>query len=112
MTDPILDVGAVSRSSTQTVDPKALSSPPTHGRRNVRHRRKVGWRSRDVVRAAGLVLAMYLALQLLWFANALFLVTFLGVLFAIAISAGVDRLQRPGDPPGGGGAGVRVPPFG
>jgi predicted PurR-regulated permease PerM len=103
MTDPI-DVGTVSRSSTQTVDPKALSSPPEHGRRNVRHRRKVGWRSRDVVRAAGLVLAMYLALQLLWFANALFLVTFLGVLFAIAISAGVDRLERYRIPRGAGAA--------
>src|SRR4051812_17278695 len=104
MTDPILDVGAVSRSSTQTVDPKALSSPPTHGRRDVRHGRQVGWRSRDVVRAAGLVLAMYLALKLLWFANALFLVTFLGVLFAIAISAGVDRLERFRIPRGAGAA--------
>jgi len=104
MTDPILDAGAVARSSTQSLDPKALSSPPTHGRPNVRHRRKVGWRSRDVVRAAGLVLAMYLALQLLWFANALFLVTFLGVLFAIAISAGVDRLERYRIPRGAGAA--------
>jgi hypothetical protein len=104
MTDPILDVGAVSRSSTQSLDPKALSSPPAHGRPNVGHRRKVGWRSRDVVRAAGLVLAMYLALQLLWFANALFLVTFLGVLFAIAISAGVDRLERYRIPRGAGAA--------
>jgi predicted PurR-regulated permease PerM len=56
------------------------------------------------VRAAGLVLAMYLALRLLWFANALFLVTFLGVLFAIAISAGVDRLERLRIPRGAGAA--------
>ena len=70
----------------------------------MRHRRQVGWRSRDVVRAAGLVLAMYLALQLLWFANALFLVTFLGVLFAIAVSAGVDRLERFRIPRGAGAA--------
>jgi predicted PurR-regulated permease PerM len=104
MTDPILDLGDRSRSSTQSVDPKALSSPPTHGRRDVRHGRQVGWRSRDVVRAAGLVLAMYLALKLLWFANALFLVTFLGVLFAIAISAGVDRLERLRIPRGAGAA--------
>ena len=104
MPDPILDLGAVSRSSTQSVDPKALSSPPTHGRRDLRHGRQVGWRSRDVVRAAGLVLAMYLALKLLWFANALFLVTFLGVLFAIAISAGVDRLERLRIPRGAGAA--------
>jgi len=104
MSDPILDLGARSRSSTHSVDPKELSSPPTHGRRNVRHGRQVGWRSRDVVRAAGLVLAMYLALRLLWFANALFLVTFLGVLFAIAISAGVDRLERLRIPRGAGAA--------
>lgn len=64
------------------------------GRGDVRHRRTAGWRSRDVVRAVSLVAAMYLALQLIWYANALFLVAFLGVLFAIAISAGVDRLQQ------------------
>jgi len=104
MPDPILDLGAVSRSSTQSVDPKALSSPPAHGRRDVRHGRQVGWRSRDVVRAAGLVLAMYLALKLIWFANALFLVAFLGVLFAIAISTGVDRLERMRIPRGAGAA--------
>src|SRR3954469_15507434 len=104
MTEPNLDASAASRSSTQSVDPKALSSPPTHGRRDVRHRRQVGWRSRDVVRAASLVLAMYLALKLLWFANALFLVTFLGVLFAIAVSAGVERLERFRIPRGAGAA--------
>jgi len=104
MTDPTLDLGAVSRSSTHSVDPKELSSPPTHGRRDARHRRQVGWRSRDVVRAAGLVLAMYLVLRLIWFANALFLVAFLGVLFAIAISAGVDRLERLRIPRGVGAA--------
>ena len=47
-----------------------------------------------MVRAVALVAAMYLVLQLLWFAHALFLVAFLGVLFAIAVSAGVDQLQR------------------
>jgi predicted PurR-regulated permease PerM len=104
MTDPILDLGDRSRSSTQKVDPKGLNSPPTHARRDLRHGRQVGWRSRDVVRAAGLVLAMYLTLELFWFANALFLVTFLGVLFAIAISAGVDRLERLRIPRGAGAA--------
>jgi predicted PurR-regulated permease PerM len=57
-----------------------------------------------VVRASGLVLAMYLALRLIWFANALFLVTFLGILFAIAISAGADRLERLRIPRGAGAA--------
>jgi predicted PurR-regulated permease PerM len=68
--------------------------PRDEGRPEVHHARSVGWRSRDIVRTAALVLAMYLFLRLLWFANALFLTIFLGVLFAIAISAGVDRLQR------------------
>ena len=112
MTDSTLDAGQVPRSAHAKVDPKALSTPPMHGRRDVRHRRKIGWRSRDVVRTAGLVLAMYLALRLLWFANALFLVTFLGVLFAIAVSAGVDRLERLRIPRGAGAALIVLSFFG
>jgi predicted PurR-regulated permease PerM len=112
MTDSTLDVGDIPRSPHDPGDGKALSTPPTHGRRDVRHRRKVGWRSRDVVRTAGLVLAMYLALRLLWFANALFLVTFLGVLFAIAVSAGVDRLERLRIPRGIGAAVIVLSFFG
>lgn len=104
MADSSLDVGMTPRSRPDDVDPKALSTVPRRGRRDVRHRRKIGWRSRDVVRAAGLVLAMYLALRLLWFANALFLVTFLGVLFGIAVAAGVDRLERLRIPRGVGAA--------
>jgi predicted PurR-regulated permease PerM len=112
MTDSTLDVGHIPRSQQPKVDPRALSTPPSHGRRDVRHRRKIGWRSRDVVRTAGLVLAMYLALRLLWFANALFLVTFLGVLFAIAVSAGVDRLERLRIPRGVGAALIVLSFFG
>src|SRR5919112_2667709 len=112
MTDSTLDVGDIPRSPHDAGDAKALSTPPTHGRRDVRHRRKVGWRSRDVVRAAGLVLAMYLALRLLWFANALFLVTFLGILFAIAVSAGADRLERLRIPRGVGAAAIVLSFFG
>jgi predicted PurR-regulated permease PerM len=95
-----------------SVDPKEFDRPPTHGRGNVRHHRSVGWRSRDVVRAAGLVLAMYLALRLVWFANALFLVTFLGILFAIAVSAGVDHLQKLRIPRGAGAAIIVLAFFG
>ena len=112
MTDSPLDVGDIPRSAHDQGDGKALSTPPTHGRRDVRHRRKVGWRSRDIVRTAGLVLAMYLVLRLLWFANALFLVTFLGVLFAIAVSAGVDRLERLRIPRGIGAAVIVLSFFG
>jgi predicted PurR-regulated permease PerM len=81
------------------------SLPPRGvGRGEVRHSRTVGWRSRDIVRTAALVLAMYLLVQLVWFANDLFLIVFLGILFAIAISAGVDRLQRWHIPRGMGAA--------
>jgi predicted PurR-regulated permease PerM len=55
---------------------------------------------------------MYLALRLLWFANALFLVTFLGVLFAIAVSAGADRLERLRIPRGVGAALIVLSFFG
>src|ERR1051325_10893205 len=58
--------------------------------------RTVGWHSKDVARAAGLVIALYLAVQLLWFANQLVLVTFICVLFGLAVGAGVDRLQARG----------------
>lgn len=46
------------------------------------------------MRAVALVAGTYLGLQVIWFAHALFLVAFLGILFAIAVSAGVDQLQR------------------
>jgi predicted PurR-regulated permease PerM len=98
-------------------DPHANATHPSQrgelpsrdvGRGEIRHDRTVGWRSRDIVRTAGLVLAMYLFLRLIWFANALFLTVFLGVLFAIAISAGVDRLQRWRIPRGMGAAMIVV----
>lgn len=65
--------------------------PPVHHERRARH---MGWRSSDVLRTAALVIAFYLALRLLWFAQHLVIVTFLGVLFGLAVSAGVDRLER------------------
>lgn len=57
-------------------------------------RRRVGWRSRDVARAAALALGVYWLAKLFWVANPLFLTAFLGVLFGLAVSAGVDRLAR------------------
>ncbi len=62
------------------------------------------------MRAVALVAGSYLVLQLIWFAHALFLVAFLGILFAIAVSAGVDQLQRV-RVPRGIGAGVIVLTF-
>lgn len=63
------------------------------GERRGRWRPSHGWRSRDVLRATLLVLVLYWVLHLLWFANPLVLASFLGILFGLAVSAGVDQLQ-------------------
>jgi predicted PurR-regulated permease PerM len=65
-------------------------SPPLRNRR----KRTPGWQSRDVVRAAALVMGLYWGARLFWFAHPLFLTTFLGVLFGLAVASGVDWLQR------------------
>src|SRR5438093_4131409 len=54
----------------------------------------MGWRSRDVARAAALVMALYVGGKLIWLANPLFLTAFLGILFGLAVSSGVDHLRR------------------
>jgi predicted PurR-regulated permease PerM len=54
----------------------------------------VGWRTRDILRAAALLAAVYVALQLLWVGRTVFFVGFFGVLLGITLSAGVDRLER------------------
>src|SRR6266480_66017 len=59
-----------------------------------RRRRSVGWRSKDILRTAALVIAMYIGVRLLWFASPLFLTAFLGILFGLAVSSGVDHLTR------------------
>jgi predicted PurR-regulated permease PerM len=64
----------------------------------------MGWRSKDIARTAALVMAMYIVIRLLWFANQLFLTAFLGVLFGLAVSSGVDFLQRFKIPRGVGAA--------
>lgn len=46
------------------------------------------------VRIAAMVVGLSVALLLLWHTRTLVLTVFLGVLFALAVSAGVDRLQR------------------
>lgn len=110
-----------SGSSTPGADARAQGAPPqgappVAGRRTVdlppsgpaaqrpfaaapigqreRRTRNVGWRSRDVIRAAALVMGLYVLGQLLWFANSLVFVVFLGVLFGLAVGSAVDRLER------------------
>jgi len=53
----------------------------------------MGWRSRDVLRTAGIVVFVYALTKLVWFAHPLVLTAFLGVLFGLAVTSGVDRLS-------------------
>jgi predicted PurR-regulated permease PerM len=46
------------------------------------------------LRTAALVIGMYLLVQLVKFAHPLFLTAFLGILFGLAVSSGVDKLER------------------
>jgi predicted PurR-regulated permease PerM len=75
-------------------------NPPVKNRR----KRSVGWQSRDIVRAAALAMGLYFAARLFWLAHPLFLTAFLGVLFGLAVSSGVDRLSRWRVPRGVGAA--------
>ena len=83
-----------------TIAPSPAASPPRQSIAGPppgspeRRSRHVGWRSRDVLRATALVGGVYLLARLLWFANALVFVVFLGVLFGLAVSRGVDYLAR------------------
>ncbi|HEX4469256.1 MAG TPA: AI-2E family transporter, partial [Gemmatimonadaceae bacterium] len=59
-----------------------------------RRRRSMGWRTKDVLRTAALVIAMYVGVRMIWFASPLFLTAFLGLLFGLAVSSGVDHLAH------------------
>lgn len=52
------------------------------------------WPTRDVLRVLAIVAGFYIALQLLWVGRSVVLLTFMGVLFGVALAAGVDRLER------------------
>lgn len=82
--------------TTPPVEPTPPPASPPPAPRPIwqRRRRMVGWRSRDIARGAALALAVYWLAKLVWIANPLVLTAFLGILFGLAVSAGVDRLER------------------
>lgn len=79
---------------TRAVSPAAprpsIPAPPSQARTP----RQPGWRSLDVLRAAALVMGLYLLLRLLWVAHDLIFITFLGILFGLAVARGADLLER------------------
>lgn len=82
--------------------PATTTPPPPAPQRDPADREKpadpsaVTWRSGQVARAALIVIGIWLGLLLLWSANVLVFVVFLGVLFGVAVAAGVDRLEHIG----------------
>jgi predicted PurR-regulated permease PerM len=52
------------------------------------------WPTRDVLRILALIAGFYIALQLLWVGRSVVMLTFLGILFGLALTAGVDWLER------------------
>lgn len=91
------------RPSTTVVPPAArpaAAAPALPEERRAAERRSEdrrpvpGWRSRDILRAAALVLGFYFLLRLLWDAQAILLAAFLGVLFGLAVARGADWLER------------------
>lgn len=52
------------------------------------------WSSSDILRAIALFFLVLLTLRLLWFSKTIIMVSILGVLFGLALSRGVDFLER------------------
>ena len=104
MTDPTMHP---SGSPEQPAPPVAPHSPPPPVHRD-RRRRAVGWQSKDVLRTAALIVAIYVVLRMLWVAHELFFVVFLGTLFGLAVASAVDRLERFRIPRGIGAAMVVI----
>jgi len=82
--------------------PAAAASPKTP--LEIPHR--PGWRTADILRAAALVMGLWLALRLLWVAYPLVFTSFLGILFGLVVARGVDFLQRFRIPRGLGAVGL------
>lgn len=82
--------------ATTTPPPPSPQGDPDDGEKTPVDRSAVTWRSGQVARAALIVIGIWLGLLLLWSANLLVFVVFLGVLFGVAVAAGVDRLEHIG----------------
>jgi predicted PurR-regulated permease PerM len=86
-------VEANPRSSAATA-PRPAPPPPV----------AVAWRSADILRTAALVMGLYVLLRLLWVAYPLLFLSFLGMLFGLAVGRGADSLERLRIPRGIGAA--------
>ncbi len=83
---------ATRRSTTPPGGLRSASGAPGRGDSDLA--RRSGWRSADIVRAAALGTAVVAAAIGLWEASTVIFTVFLGALFGLAISSGVDLLAR------------------
>lgn len=74
--------------------PPPLEPPAAIPTRPFRAGREPGWRSLDILRAAALVIGLYLTLRLIWLTHELLMVAFLGVLFGLGVARWTDYLER------------------
>jgi predicted PurR-regulated permease PerM len=65
-----------------------------HERRAPELPQSAGWRSRDIIRAAALGVGVLALAVGIWEASTVLFTVFLGILFGLAISSGVDQLSR------------------
>ena len=79
------------RAASPAVPRPSVPAPPLP---SLKTPRQPGWRSLDVLRAAALVIGLVLFLLLLWVAHDLIFITFLGILFGLAVGRGADFLER------------------
>jgi predicted PurR-regulated permease PerM len=81
-------------------------TPPKDTKQKPSRARPAGasWRSADILRAASIVAGLLIVLKLLWVANEIVIVAFLGTLFGVAVASGVDHLARYKVPRGLGAA--------
>jgi predicted PurR-regulated permease PerM len=70
--------------------PSVPAPPPS----SPRMPRQPGWRSLDILRATALVIGLVLLTLLLWVAHDLIFITFLGILFGLAVARGAAFLER------------------
>lgn len=75
-------------------------------------RRGTAWRTSDILRVVALTVGTVALLRGLWAASTVLLVAFLGVLFGLALTAGVDRLARAHVPRALGAALIVIGVFG
>lgn len=82
------------RSKAATAAKRAGTAHAGHERRAPEPPHSAGWRSRDIIRAAALAVGVVAVCVGLWAASTVVFTVFLGVLFGLAISSGVDLLAR------------------